>query len=138
MAKTVLIDSGAIVAALSDREELHPWAKLQFEALAEPALTCEAVLSESFHLLERTRRGKDALCALIERGVIGTAFSLDLHSEETIQLMRRYKDTPMSFADACLVRMAEVHNDPVIFTADRDFAIYRKNGRQTIPLITPW
>ena len=138
MAKTVLIDSGPIVAALSDCEELHGWAKMQFEALAEPTLTCEAVLSESFHLLERTPRGEEALCKLIERGIIRTAFSLDLHSEETIQLMRRYKDTPMSFADACLVRMAEVHNDPVIFTADSDFVIYRKNGRQTIPLITPW
>ena len=138
MAKTVLIDSGAIVAALSDREQLHPWAKLQLKALGEPALTCEAVLSESFHLLEGTPRGREALCALIERGIIGTAFSLDLHAKETLRLMRRYKDTPMSFADACLVRMAEVHNNPVIFTADSDFAIYRKNGRQTIPLITPW
>jgi predicted nucleic acid-binding protein len=138
MARTVLIDSGAIVAALSDREQLHPWAKLQFEALTEPPITCEAVLSECFHLLERTRRGKEALCALIERGLIGTAFSFDLHTEETIQLMRRYKDTPMSFADACLVRMAELHNDPLIFTTDSDFAIYRKNGRQMIPLITPW
>jgi predicted nucleic acid-binding protein len=75
---------------------------------------------------------------LIERGIIRTAFSFDLHSKETIQLMRRYQHTPMSFADAYLVGMAEIHNDSVIFTADGDFAIYRKNGRQTIPLITPW
>jgi predicted nucleic acid-binding protein len=137
MAKTVLIDSGPIVAALSDRERLHHWAKLQLEALVEPALTCEAVLSESFHLLERSPLGHEALRMLVERGVIRTAFSLDLHLKETMQLMRRYRETPMSFADACLVRMAEVQNDPVIFTADSDFAIYRKNGRQTIPLITP-
>jgi predicted nucleic acid-binding protein len=138
MARTVLIDSGAIVAALNDREQHHLWAKLQFEALGEPVLACEAVLSESFHLLQRTPRGKEALCALIERGIVGTSFSFSLHSKETIRLMRRYKDTPMSFADACLVRMAEGYDDSVIFTTDSDFAIYRKNGRQTIPLITPW
>ncbi len=138
MAKTVLIDSGAIVAALHDREQFHRWARSQFEALVEPVLTCEAVLSESFHLLERSPRGRETLCTLLDRGVVGTAFSLEFHSEETIRLMRRYKDTPMSFADACLVRMAEVHNDPVIFTTDSDFAIYRRNGRQAISLITPW
>ena len=52
--------------------------------------------------------------------------------------MLPYKDTPMSFADACLVRMAEIQNDAVIFATDSDFETYRKNGRQTIPLITPW
>jgi predicted nucleic acid-binding protein len=138
MAKTVLIDSGGIVAALRCRDQHHAWAKSHFEAFAQPCLTCEAVLSESFFLLERTGGGKQALCALLERGIIVTAFSLEQHLAETIHLIRRYKDTPMSYADACLVRMAEMHHDAVILTTDRDFETYRKNGRQTIPLITPW
>jgi predicted nucleic acid-binding protein len=75
---------------------------------------------------------------LLDRGIIVTDFSLEKHLAETEQLMRRYKDTPMSFADACLVRMAEIHNEAVIFTTDSDFETYRKNGRQTIPVITPW
>jgi len=75
---------------------------------------------------------------LLERGIIATGFALDQHLVETNSLIRRYKDIPMSFADACLVRMSELHNDAVIFTADRDFETYRKNGRQTIPLVAPW
>ncbi|MEI8341265.1 MAG: PIN domain-containing protein [Verrucomicrobiota bacterium] len=138
MAKTVLIDSGAIVAALRRRDQHHAWARAHFEALTEPCLTCEAVLSESFFLLDRASEGKETLCALLERGVITTSFSLETNLAETIHLIRRYKDTPMSFADACLVRMAEIQNDAVIFTTDSDFETYRKNGRQTIPLITPW
>jgi predicted nucleic acid-binding protein len=51
--------------------------------------------------------------------------------------MRRYADTPMSFADACLVRMSEIHPSSVVWTLDRDFSVYRQHGRQTIPLITP-
>ena len=43
----------------------------------------------------------------------------------------------MSFADACLVRMAERYTEGVIFTLDNDFSIYRKNGRQMIPTLTP-
>jgi len=138
MAKTVLIDSGPIVAALYRREEHHSWAKAQFEVLTKPGLTCEAVLSECFFLLERTPGGKEALSALLERGIIVIGFSAEDHLAETLQLIRRYDDTPMSFADASLVRMAELHNDPVIFTTDRDFETYRKNGRQRIPLVTPW
>jgi predicted nucleic acid-binding protein len=44
----------------------------------------------------------------------------------------------MSFADACLVRMTELHRDSRILTLDRDFAAYRRNGRERIPLLAPW
>jgi predicted nucleic acid-binding protein len=138
MARTVLIDSGPIVAALCRRDQHHAWARSHFEAFAGACLSCEAVLSESFFLLERAGEGTEALCALLERGIIVTGFSLEQHLVEAIRLIRRYQDTPMSFADACLVRMAETHNDTVIFTTDRDFETYRKNGRQAIPLIGPW
>ena len=138
MAKTVLIDSGAIVAALRQRDQHHPWARASFEALSSPCVTCEAVLSESFFLLERAKEGKDRLCALVERRVVIVDFEFVVNRAETLQLLRRYDDTPMSFADACLVRMAELHDDASIFTTDSDFRTYRKNGRQTIPLLAPW
>ena len=137
MARTVLIDSGPIVAALRRRDQHHAWARAHFEALSDPCLTCEAVLSESFFLLERAKDGKERLASILERDVIVADFSFVAHREEILGLLRRYRDTPMSFADACLVRMAEIHADAVVFTTDSDFRIYRKNGRQAIPLIVP-
>ena len=107
MAKTVVIDSGAIVAALRRRDQHHAWARAHFEAETEPFITCEAVISESFFLLERARGGKEALCGLLERAIIAVDFSFTDQLAETLRLVRRYHDTPMSFADACLVRMAE-------------------------------
>jgi uncharacterized protein len=53
------------------------------------------------------------------------------------QLLRRYRSVPMSLADACLVRMAEIHGDAPVLTLDRDFRFYRKHRRQVIPLICP-
>ncbi len=53
------------------------------------------------------------------------------------QIMLRYENVPMSLADACLVRMAELHRDPAVFTLDSDFRINRKNRRQVIPLVFP-
>src|SRR5205807_10582799 len=67
MAKTVVIDSGAIVAALRQRDQHHAWARAHFEAETEAFVTCEAVLSESFFLLEKAPGGKEALCGLLER-----------------------------------------------------------------------
>jgi hypothetical protein len=44
---------------------------------------------------------------------------------------------PMSLADACLVRMAEMSSAYSVLTLDSDFAIYRKNRDRLIPTITP-
>jgi uncharacterized protein len=137
MAKSVLIDSGPLVAALRMRDQHHAWARAHFEVVMEPFVTCEAVISECFFLLERARTGKEALCALIERGIVVVDFSFADQAAETLRLMRRYHDTPMSFVDACLVRMAEQLTHAVIFTTDSDFRTYRKHGRQVIPVIMP-
>lgn len=137
MAKTVVIDSGPIVAALRRRDQHHAWARAHFQAETEPFVTCEAVLSESFFLLEKAPGGKEALCGLLQRAIINVDFSLTEQLAETLRLLRRYDDTPMSFADACLVRMAEQTQAAVVFTTDADFRTYRKNGRQIIPLIMP-
>lgn len=126
-----------MVATLRRRDQHHAWARAHFEAVTEPFLTCEAVISECFFLLERAQEGKQALGALLERGIVLVEFSFALARAETLRLMRRYNDTPMSFADACLVRMAEQIDGAAVFTTDSDFRTYRKNGRQVIPLITP-
>ncbi|HEY2342029.1 MAG TPA: type II toxin-antitoxin system VapC family toxin [Chthoniobacteraceae bacterium] len=120
---------------LRRRDEFHEWARAHFEAATEPFITCEAVISESIFLLERAREGKEALCGLLERGIVAVHYSFPDEVAETLRLIRRYGDTPMSFADACLVRMAEKSDQAVVFTTDSDFRMYRRNGRQTIPLI---
>jgi uncharacterized protein len=51
--------------------------------------------------------------------------------------MRRYRDRPMSLADACLVRLAELHQGGIIFTLDTDFRIYRRHGNKVIPVLMP-
>src|SRR5215218_10054087 len=132
MAKNVLIDTGPLVAALRRRDAYHEWARAHFEAATEPFATCEAVISQSLFLLERARDGKETLCGLIE-----VRYSFDEEAAETIRLIGRYNDTPMSFADGCLMRMAEKDDEAAVFTTNSDFRTYRKNGRQVIPLIIP-
>jgi len=53
-------------------------------------------------------------------------------------LLEKYADAPMSLADACLVRLSELHRDSRVLTLDRHFLRYRRLGRSLIPLICPW
>ena len=43
----------------------------------------------------------------------------------------------VEFADACLGRLAELHTKAAVFTLDTHFRVYRKHGRQQIPVIMP-
>jgi predicted nucleic acid-binding protein len=51
--------------------------------------------------------------------------------------MTKYASVPMSLADACLVRMSELHAKAKVLTLDSDFRIYRRNRRQSIPGLSP-
>jgi predicted nucleic acid-binding protein len=82
-------------------------------------------------------RGSDALLELMERGLLVCGFRLDEAAEDVRRLMKRYQNVPMSLADACLVRMSEERRAAKILTLDSDFRLYRRLGRQVIPLIAP-
>jgi predicted nucleic acid-binding protein len=135
MASSVIVDASFLVTLLNRREADHRWAADQALQSPPPWKTCEAVLSEAFHLLER--RGVPALAGLLRRRALVCAFHLGEDAEEVLALMRKYDDVPMSFADACLVRMTELLSDPILLTTDSDFRIYRRHSRQTIPCLLP-
>ena len=135
MARNALVDAGFLVALLSRRDTHHRWAVGQAPAHALPWRTCEAVLSEAFHLLGT--RGAPGLSALLRRRTLIVAFDLDNDVEPVLKLLQKYADVPMSLADACLVRMTETLSDPVLLTTDSDFRIYRRHSRQTVPCMTP-
>jgi uncharacterized protein len=95
------------------------------------------VLTEAAFLLKREGREADPLFALLERGVIRVAMTVQKEQADLRVLMRRYRNRPMSLADACLVRLSEIHPDSEIFTLDFDFRVYRRHGNKTIPVRMP-
>ncbi len=135
MAATVLVDAGFVVALLSRRDANHAWALAQAQQFAPPWTTCDAVLSEAFHLL--ASRGGDRLAALLRRRAVHCAFRFSDDAEAVLRLLAKYQNVPISFADACLVRMTETANDPILLSTDADFRIYRRHGRQAIPARLP-
>jgi len=134
---TTIVDTGPIVALLSESDRWHGWAKEQFGTLRAPLSTCEPVLAEASYLLGSDGRTIEALFGLLERSVLKVEFRLAAEHRALRALMRRYAEVPMSLADACLVRMSELSDAAAVLTLDGDFRIYRRLGRQTIPLIAP-
>ena len=100
-------------------------------------LTCEPVLTEAAFLLKREGREADPLFELLERGVIRIALNLQEEGADLRALMHRYRNRPMSLADACLVRLSELHTNAEVFTLDSDFRIYRRHGNKVIPVLMP-
>ena len=137
MKRQVLLDTGPLVAMINRRDSLHAWTTEQLARLEPPFLTCEPVLSESCFLLRRVPGGVRAVMELVIPRTIKVSFGLDEETVPVAELLARYGDVPMSLADACLVRMAELYDSSVVLTFDSDFKVYRKNRRQIIPIIMP-
>ena len=132
-----LLDTGPLVSYLASGLEHHDWAVEQWKLLRPPLLTCEPVLTETAFLLKREGRDTDLLFELLERGVIRVGLAIQEQRADLRALMRRYRTRPMSLADACLVRLSEIHAAGEVLTLDSDFRIYRRHGNKVISVRMP-
>ena len=134
MSEPVIVDAGPMVAIVSRCDSNRTWVLEQATHLPFTLLTCEAAVSEACFLLGKKRK---PIMDMLRMGRIEIAFSLPENTDQIAASMEKYADVPMSLADACLVRMSEVHEKCKVFTLDSDFKIYKRHGRRAIPLIHP-
>ncbi|MEA5495760.1 MAG: PIN domain-containing protein [Limnoraphis robusta] len=137
MLQQVIVDTGVLVALIDRRDRYHAWVRGQLTQIAPPLLTCEAVISETWFLLQRVKNGRETLLQLLNQQQVVIQFDLDAELAAVTALLTRYQSVPVSLADAELVRMAELYPNSSVFTLDSDFQIYRKNRDRPIPLLSP-
>jgi predicted nucleic acid-binding protein len=135
--RAAIADTGPLIALFDRAERHHRWVRDRIGELDSPLLVCEAVLTEAMYLLARLPGAHDGLFQLLEKEALSIAFQMTEHTALLHTLLRKYRDIPMSLADACVVRMAEIYEDHAVFTLDADFAIYRKHDRTPLELIHP-
>lgn len=129
-----IADTGFLVAFANRRDRHHAWAVRLAEEIAAPLLTCEAVLAESAFQL----RDAGLVLEMVDTGLVLPAFELAENLDQLADLARRYADRQPDLADLCLIRMSELHPRHVVITVDRaDFRVYRRNKRDTIPVLCP-
>ena len=122
----ILLDTGPLVALLSRNDANHDRARRIFADSAPPFRCCEAVVAEACFLMRKVHpTGPLDVVALGARGVYSIAISADEHWPNIEALLKKYSDRPISLADACLIRCAEIHQEARILTFDTDFGVYR-------------
>jgi predicted nucleic acid-binding protein len=128
-----IADTGFLVAFAARRDRFFPWAHALAQRISEPLLTCEAVLAETAFYL----RDSALVLRMLETGLVRLAFDFESERAKLGTLAKRYADRSPDLADLCLIRMSELHPRHSIITVDGDFRVYRRNGREVIPVIMP-
>jgi uncharacterized protein len=129
-----IADTGFIVAFGNRSDTHHGWALDLARTLTEPLLTCEPVLAEAaFHLGSSLY-----ILSLLQDEMLRVAFDVTRNLEQLRELARRYEDRTPDLADLCLIRMSELYPRHTIITVDEnDFRVYRRNKRESIPILGP-
>ncbi len=129
-----IADSGFVVAFLNRSDRHHDWASAIGAAVSDPLVTCEAVLAETAFQVESTVE----VLGLLRAGFLRLGFDLSKNIEEVAMLADRYRNRKPDLADLCLIRMSEIYDNlPVLTVDERDFRVYRRNGRDVIPIVCP-
>ncbi len=131
-----LLDAGPLVAFLDKSDKYHEAAKNIFSQFTLPFRTCESVVSESCFLMRNIHpEGPADIIQVGLKGFYKIAFSLQDQISSVRALLEKYKDQSISLADACLIRMAEIYEEPRILTFDSDFKIYRWGGNKRFKIL---
>lgn len=131
----ILIDAGPLVALVHGDDARHHDCMEAFRRIREPLATVLPVISEALHLLDFSLEAQELLWQLLEDAPVAFLPVEQADHHRIRELMRKYRDLPMDFADAALVRVAEREGIRKVFTIDRrDFQVYRPSrlGRFTV------
>lgn len=121
----IIIDTGPLVALFDKGDHYHKTCKETLKHIREPLITTCPVLTEVMYLLNFSFLAQDLCLEFIESGGVEIHSENSHHLSRIHQLMKKYADLPIDFADASLVALAEEKGVTTIFTLDhKDFRIY--------------
>jgi uncharacterized protein len=136
MPTKVLLDTGALVCLLDRGQTAHEAVVDFFKNWRGLVVTTEAVITEASRLLGRVPGGRVACLDFVLRGGAVMVPSSATSLERARELILRYADLPMDYADATLVVLAEDMGVDLVLTTDRRyFEVYRVHGRKPFRIL---
>jgi hypothetical protein len=130
-----ILDTGPWVALIDRSESGHEMCVKWLEDYSGKLYSTEAVLTEVLYLLDFSVKAQSAAIDFVLKSVVELIPTSFESLAKVKNLMKKYSDLPMDYADATIVCLAidtEISN---IATFDkRDFAIYRIN-KQTFQIV---
>jgi predicted nucleic acid-binding protein len=129
-----ILDAGPLIAALNRGDRYHEWARDTIARIGPPFYSCPEAMAEAAAMTGRPT----AIVEMIHAGDVVLNFDLAAQAASVLALLKKYADRKIDLAGACIVRMTELVRDCRVVTVDRaDFSVYRRNGRDLIPIIAP-
>ena len=133
--KKILIDSGPLIALFDASDKYHHESINFIKKNKYQLVTTLASITETLHLLDFNRNAQIDFLEWVHRGAV-KIHNIENHDFKRLkELTQKYRDLPMDFADSCLVYIAEKLNVNTIATIDRDFTIYRIQGRKKFRIV---
>jgi predicted nucleic acid-binding protein len=131
------LDASVIVALLNRRDAGHERCVRALNEINLPMVTCEAVVTESCHLLRHIPGAPEQVLLNLQHNMYSIRFNLTNSANTVYALMQKYRDTHADLADACLIQMADELNTCDILTLDSDFLHYRWRKTKRFNLLIP-
>ena len=131
----VLADASFLIALLDRDDAGHPGARAELESLRAPLCSAWPPIAEAMHYFADLPLAREALCDMIEDGVLAVLPLARDDASRMKVLMRQYRDLPMDFADAALVRVAERDGLKTILSFDKHFRLYRLPRRGSFEVL---
>lgn len=138
MGKTILLDTGPLVAILDKRDQFNHWAESELSDLKPPFITCESVISEALFITRKFEQALDAISEMINKGLLIPKCTLQENRALIFSQLKKYNDQQTSLADICLLVLYNETKNTLIFTTDSDFLVYRDSKGKPLDLISPF
>jgi predicted nucleic acid-binding protein len=138
LVKTWIIDTGPLVAYLDARDPAHGTVSRALDAFPGQLVTTSAVITETMHFVSAHRGGAALLAEFVaDSGLTVFDFSKPQDLRAATLRMEKYADTPMDYADATLLLLAEHIVVFEILTLDRrGFTVFRtQDGRSLVRVL---
>ena len=135
-----LMDTGPLIAILDTKDKHHEYCARTIVTLNCRFHSTIAVITEAMYVLHERGgwRAQNGLWQIINQGDLLLEHPSERELLRMEELMSKYNDRPMDFADASLVALAERLSLTKIFTVDRnDFSTYRIGRKTPFTIIGP-
>lgn len=130
--RQMLLDTGPLVSLIDSSEKIHSACSLFAKGFSGQFLTTEPVLTEALYLLNESFSYQKKMMQFVVKGGIQIIPTSQKALQKSFDMMEKYQDIPMDFADATLVVLAEEADMNEIFTLDhRGFNTYRIHNKKS-------
>ena len=131
-----IIDTGPWVALIDRSETRHAECVQWLKYFSGRLYSTEAVLTEVLYLLNFSIAAQCAALDFVLESVVEIVPASTQSLKKTKNLMKKYADLPMDFADATIVCLATETRMQNVVTFDRkDFAIYKLPKKQSFTIM---